>query len=108
LLAVVALPAVLYAAYRRYAGGGTSLRGFSAVSGFSGFLANGWYLDTVYNTIFVRPLLWLGKSAQAVDEKLVDGFLHLLERVTRGLSKFVAWFDKHIVDGLVNALGNRA
>lgn len=104
-LALAGLPAVLYAAYRRFA----TVSVFPpAANPVTGFLANGWHIDTVYNTIFVKPVLWLGKVMQFVDTKLVDGFLGLLEGLVRGLSGLVAWFDKFIVDGLVNFIAARA
>ncbi|WP_225975032.1 NADH-quinone oxidoreductase subunit L [Anseongella ginsenosidimutans] len=105
LLALVGLPAVLYTAFRGFS---MKAQFREKESGLENFLSRGWYLDPVYNAIFVRPVLWLGNSMQAIDKKLVDGFLHLLERLVRSLSKVAAWLDKVIVDGLVNAIGGRA
>ena len=48
-------------------------------TGFGKVLANKWYVDELYNAVVVRPLDLL--------------------------ATFLAWFDKHIVDGIVNGVG---
>jgi NADH-quinone oxidoreductase subunit L len=48
--------------------------------GFGKVLANKWYVDELYNAVFVRPLDLL--------------------------AQFLEWFDKNIVDGIVNAVGS--
>ncbi len=40
------------------------------------FLLNKWYFDELYNTIFVRPALWIGNAIwKGFDDWLVDGKL---------------------------------
>ncbi len=48
-------------------------------TGFGKVLANKWYVDEFYNAVVVRPLDLL--------------------------AQFLEWFDKSIVDGIVNAVG---
>ena len=48
-------------------------------TGFGKVLANKWYVDELYNAVVVRPLDLL--------------------------AQFLEWFDKSIVDGIVNAVG---
>jgi len=48
------------------------------------FLLNKWYFDELYNTIFVRPALWIGNSVwKGFDDWLVDG------KITEGLGRRV-------------------
>ncbi|HTR30869.1 MAG TPA: NADH-quinone oxidoreductase subunit L [Puia sp.] len=49
-------------------------------TGFGKVLANKWYVDEFYNAVIVRPLDLL--------------------------AQFLEWFDKNIVDGIVNAVGS--
>ena len=49
-------------------------------TGFGKVLANKWYVDEFYNAIIVRPLDLL--------------------------AQFLEWFDKNIVDGIVNLVGS--
>ncbi len=105
-LAVGGLPLVLFLAFRRYSR--ISVSTATQPTALKRFLFEGWYLDTVYNTIFVRPLCWLANLMALIDRTVVDGFLHRLEQLMRGLSKLIAWLDKYVVDGLVNFIGGRA
>ncbi|KKB10330.1 NADH:ubiquinone oxidoreductase subunit L [Devosia chinhatensis] len=48
------------------------------------FLLNKWYFDELYNTIFVRPALWIGNAIwKGFDDWLVDG------KITEGLGRRV-------------------
>ncbi|MAD39709.1 NADH-quinone oxidoreductase subunit L [Tistrella sp.] len=43
-------------------------------SGLHKFLLNKWYFDELYDAIFVRPSLWIGRVLwQAGDRKIIDG-----------------------------------
>ena len=56
----------------------------AANPGLYKFLLNKWYFDELYNTIFVRPALWIGNSIwKGFDDWLVDG------KITEGLGRRV-------------------
>jgi proton-translocating NADH-quinone oxidoreductase, chain L len=56
----------------------------AANPGLYRFLLNKWYFDELYNTIFVRPALWIGNSIwKGFDDWLVDG------KITEGLGRRV-------------------
>ncbi|HEX8448575.1 MAG TPA: NADH-quinone oxidoreductase subunit L, partial [Allosphingosinicella sp.] len=39
------------------------------------FFYNKWYFDEIYNVVFVRPALWLGRLFwKRGDEKIIDRF----------------------------------
>ena len=65
-------------------------------------LANKYYLDEIYWATLVVPLFWVTRTFGRFDERVVDGFVNGVGRVTVGLSIVQGWIDKWIVDGLVN------
>ncbi|GGB26457.1 NADH:ubiquinone oxidoreductase subunit L [Tistrella bauzanensis] len=47
----------------------------SDFSGLYKFLLNKWYFDELYDAIFVRPALWIGRVLwQGGDRRIIDGF----------------------------------
>ena len=67
------------------------------------FLINKWWFDELYDFLFVRPALLIGRVIAGVDKNWIDGFIDWISRV-------VVWFsrqwdiivDRGLVDGLVN------
>ncbi len=60
--------------------------------------------DLLYNKIIVVPSLKLSSGTQTLDQKWIDGFLHLATYSQVALAHFMGWWDKSIVDGAVNSL----
>ena len=67
-------------------------------------LLNAYYVDRVYQALFVRPVLKLATWSGRFDLRRIDGAVNLSSRLTAGLAFMVAWEDLHIVDGIVNGL----
>jgi NADH-quinone oxidoreductase subunit L len=67
---------------------------------------NKWYLDEIYQVVFVNGTLLLAQLFSAFDKYVVDGIVN----GTASLTRFVSWlnglFDHYIVDALVDALAN--
>jgi NADH-quinone oxidoreductase subunit L len=67
---------------------------------------NKWYLDEVYQAVFVNGTLLLAQLFSAFDKYVVDGIVN----GTASLTRFVSWlnglFDHYIVDALVDAVAN--
>jgi NADH-quinone oxidoreductase subunit L len=95
---------VLYAAYVIY----TKPNGFKFQQ--SGFLYrlsyNQWYLDAIYQRFIVKPVLRLCSATFWVDRNVIDGFLHLLARISGYIAKLTAWTDEHIVDGFLHLMAS--
>ncbi|MDN3547540.1 NADH-quinone oxidoreductase subunit 5 family protein [Mucilaginibacter aquaedulcis] len=95
---------VLYAAYVIY----TKPNGFKFQQ--SGFLYrlsyNQWYLDAIYQRFVVKPVLRLCSATFWVDRNVIDGFLHLLTRISGYIAKLTAWTDEHIVDGFLHLMAS--
>ena len=45
-----------------------------AAPGFHQFFLNKWYIDELYDRIFVRPVRWLGRIFWQNDTRVIDGF----------------------------------
>jgi NADH-quinone oxidoreductase subunit L len=57
------------------------------------FLLNKWYFDELYNTIFVRPALWIGRAFwHGFDDWLIDA--KLTEGVGRRVNNITSWVVK--------------
>ena len=61
-----------------------------------------WYIDPFYNQFIVAPVMALGKTSQWIDRNIIDGFIHLLQRLAIGLAKIAAWTDRYIIDGILH------
>jgi len=93
---------VMYAAYIIY------VKRKANVFPQSGFLfrlsANGWYFDEIYNRTIVKPILALSNAAFWFDRTIIDGIINLLVKTGLVLSKLSAWIDQYIIDGFLNLL----
>jgi len=66
-------------------------------------LLNKWYVDELYDIVFIRGLsLGGGKAFAAFDSEVVDGGVNGTAWTTKFVSTVSMWWDTWIVDGLVN------
>jgi NADH-quinone oxidoreductase subunit L len=66
-------------------------------------LLNKWYVDEIYDFVFIRGLSLGGGSLMArFDSKIVDGGVNGAGWMTRMLSSATMLWDTYVVDGLVN------
>ena len=94
--------AILYWCYRIYVLQNTPA--FSNPGFFYRFSLNEWYIDRSYQRIIVKPIVALSRFAFWTDRKIIDGFIHLLTKITLAGSKLTEWLDKNIVDGFLHLL----
>jgi NADH-quinone oxidoreductase subunit L len=64
--------------------------------------ANGFYLNSLYSVIFVRPFEQLSGYLSAVERKGLNACVENVGIWTVALSHGLAWMDRFFVDGLVN------
>ncbi|RFZ86102.1 NADH-quinone oxidoreductase subunit L [Mucilaginibacter terrenus] len=102
---------VMYGAYRLYSG--RSTWAFPQNNLLFRISCNEWYIDRFYNRVIVKYVVALSTAAFWFDRKVVDGFIHLLEKTGQLVAKAAAWTDKYIIDGtlwllaqIVQAIGN--
>jgi NADH-quinone oxidoreductase subunit L len=61
-----------------------------------------WWIDEVYNAVFVRGVHLAAKILAFFDLYVVDGIVNGAAAIWRGMSYVSGWFDLNVVDGLVN------
>jgi NADH-quinone oxidoreductase subunit L len=68
-------------------------------------LQHKYYFDELYDLLFVRPSVWISEvfTNLFVDQKIIDGFLHLFVRLTPGIGR---WLRKYIDLAVVNKSGD--
>ncbi|WKN40451.1 NADH-quinone oxidoreductase subunit 5 family protein [Tunicatimonas pelagia] len=65
--------------------------------------AQSWYLDRLYQLLFIRSTLLMGRAGQWIDRRIIDGLLHSLATAGVILAHIIAWLDQVLIDGLVRA-----
>src|SRR5262249_7713383 len=68
-------------------------------------LQNKYWVDELYDFLFLKPFHRLCRLASAFDVRVVDGAVHLVRNVTIGTSYLSVFWDTWVVDGLVNLTG---
>lgn len=71
-------------------------------------LREGYYLDNVNNILVTKPILYIANVSERIDKRWVDGMIHGLVYITVGGAYLLAWFDKYIIDGIVDMTGRVA
>ncbi|PYU92423.1 MAG: NADH-quinone oxidoreductase subunit L [Acidobacteria bacterium] len=64
-----------------------------------------YYVDEIYDALFVNRAKDLANACFFVDSKFVDGAVNGTAATTRGTAAVSGFFDKYVVDGLVNLIG---
>jgi NADH-quinone oxidoreductase subunit L len=74
---------------------------------FGGFVydwvLNKYYVDELYDFLFVRPYLALCRAFAWIDQNIIDGVVNFAATATVFTSWLSGLFDNYVVDGLVNA-----
>ena len=72
------------------------------------FLWNKWYFDELYNFIFVRPTLAIGRAIATLDVRGIDGLINGIARFVREFSFWLdGWIDRTFLDGAINAVARQ-
>jgi NADH-quinone oxidoreductase subunit L len=96
----------IYIAYRFYvAQPGTADRFVEKVKGLYRLVYRKYYVDEIYDALFVNRTKDLGNACFYVDSHFVDGAVNGAARTTRGTATLSRLFDSYVVDGLVNLVG---
>jgi len=70
----------------------------------SDIMLNNFGFDSLYNKIVVMPMLKLSNRIQTLDQKWIDGLLHLTAYSQVAIAHFMSWWDRSVIDGSVNGL----
>jgi NADH-quinone oxidoreductase subunit L len=69
-------------------------------------MRNKFYFDELYQVIFIQGSIKLAEIFYNFDSKwVIDPFINLIARISRGISDLLNQFDEKVVDGLVNLTG---
>jgi NADH-quinone oxidoreductase subunit L len=69
-------------------------------------LLHKYYVDEIYDALFVNRIKDLSAALGLMDAKIIDGVgVNGSAWLTRALSRISMWWDKWVVDGLVNFAG---
>ena len=81
---------------------------FSSLAGglFYRLSYNKYYVDEIYQVIFVNGTLLLARLGSLFDQYVIDGIVNGSARLTVFISWIDGLFDNYIVDGIVNAVAN--
>ena len=72
-------------------------------AGYYRLLVNKYYVDQIYDAMFVNRAKDLGNTLGAFDRGIINGLgVDGAAWLTRAISVVSMWYDKWIVDGLVN------
>lgn len=61
-------------------------------------------LNGFYQRAFVDGTMYLARASHWFDKNIVDGLVNFSAKLIKGLSVLSVWIDKYIVDGLVNTI----
>jgi NADH-quinone oxidoreductase subunit L len=75
------------------------------IKGYYNLVYHKYYVDELYDALFVNRTKDLGRACFFVDSKFVDGAVNGTAATTRGTATLSRLFDKYVVDGLVNLVG---
>jgi len=70
----------------------------------SDIMLNNFGFDSLYNKVVVMPMLKLSNRIQTLDQKWIDGLLHLTAYSQVAIAHFMSWWDRSVIDGSVNGL----
>jgi NADH-quinone oxidoreductase subunit L len=64
-------------------------------------LQNKYYFDELYNIVFVRPSQTIARvTGDWLDQGVIDGFLHLIARVSSWIGDLLKLFNSWLIDGV--------
>jgi NADH-quinone oxidoreductase subunit L len=98
----------LVIAYLMYYRGALSPEPFVKLAGgfFYRLFDRKWYVDEIYQAVFVNGTLLWARLFSLFDQYVIDGIVNGSAAVTRFVSWFNGLFDNYIIDGMVNAIAN--
>ena len=68
-------------------------------------VTNKYYVDELYDALFVNRVKDVGNFSSAFDQAVVDGGVNGVGWATQAFAAVSRWWDQWVVDGLVNVLG---
>jgi NADH-quinone oxidoreductase subunit L len=73
-------------------------------TGFAKLALNHFYLDKIYDIVFISPFLRLSGGVAHFDLNFIDYSLNTFAKFMVILAKFIGWLDRKVVDGFVHLI----
>jgi NADH-quinone oxidoreductase subunit L len=70
------------------------------------FIFNNYYLSEIYQTVFVKPLLWISPKINLFDRKIIDGIVNSVGNLTISWASLNHWFERNIIDSFVGLVAD--
>ncbi len=67
-----------------------------------------WYLDAFYRKFILKFFMLFSQASSWFDRKVIDGIVNLIPKITVISAHLTKWFDRYLVDGIVNLSANLA
>jgi NADH-quinone oxidoreductase subunit L len=84
---------------------GTADRWAARLSLAYGMLLNKYYVDEIYDALFVEPTKRLGMLLDWFDRTVIDGIVRAVGQFTETGSAVSTWIEKHVIYGVLNVIG---
>jgi NADH-quinone oxidoreductase subunit L len=94
--------------YGRGLGLASSIARVTPIRWLHTWLLHKMYFDELYAFLFAGPFMLLTKVAGWFDRVVIDGVVNLAATSTERLSRMVGWHDRRVVDGAVTGVGHLA
>jgi NADH-quinone oxidoreductase subunit L len=96
----------IFLAYLMYYKRALAPERFSALAGgfFYRLFHNKYYVDELYQFVFVGGTLLLARIGVWIDQHIIDGIVDGVAKVTVFISWLNGLFDTYVIDGMVNAV----
>jgi NADH-quinone oxidoreductase subunit L len=93
-------------AHYLYAVSSTAASAWAArASGLYTLLLNKYYVDELYDLLFVEPVKRLGLVWDWFDRTVIDGIVRSIGRLTETGAATSTWIEKHVIYGFLNVVG---
>ena len=70
----------------------------------SPFLYEAFYFERLLHASVEAPSIWLASATKRLDRKWIDGAIHTSAYAYTIVAHVVGWFDRYIIDGLVDGV----
>jgi NADH-quinone oxidoreductase subunit L len=68
-------------------------------------LLNKYYVDELYDAVFVEPTKRLGLLLDWFDRHIIDGIVRAVGQLADASSSFSTWIEKYVIYGFLNIIG---
>lgn len=93
---------IMYLCYRWYVKPGFD--GVTQSNFFYRLSERQWYFDMIYDSLIVKPVTQLWTIVYWFERRVVDGIVNLAGSFGIIISSVSAWVDKYLIDGIVNGV----